>query len=187
MRLSTAAIRENLSSSVNSIAPEKQPAAGFAEAVAEFGAAHTGSKITPEGRIVFRFLHQICQANSQVAMAVFHEVLSRCDKATEEGKAGLASNFKTLFRGLWDLKATKAVEEHMRLRMERFEFETAGEDLSLLARYFDEYVRDNLTLLRMLVQTCKYSHIHRIERAIEQHGARIIEGSLLNLIKQYGI
>ena len=89
-----------------------------------------------------------------------------------------------IFRVLWDVKATKVIEDCLQQHAIRLEYEILNEDLALMVRFFDYYIRDNLALLKLIIQVCKYSSISRIETSIEQQGARIIERSLLFVIKQ---
>ncbi len=102
-----------------------------------------------------------------------------------EGKAELANCAKTLIKSIWELKNPKLLENALAHLQFRFEYEWLSRVVVLLARHFDDHLRDNVVLLKLIVQSCKYSQISCLEHYIQCLNIRLIERMLLILIKQY--
>lgn len=85
---------------------------------------------------------------------------------------------------MWDNKNPSVLDDILQQFSQRFEYETLAEILVLLIRHLDEYVRDSISLIKLTAQTCSYSNICMIEQGISQGPSRIIERTLISIIKQ---
>jgi len=90
-------------------------------------------------------------------------------------------NYKTLFKALFPDKTV--LEGYLDQQRNRFEYDMIGEEMPILVQYFPDYIRDNIAMIKIIAQRCKYGNIHKIERYIKFTGAVIIQVSLLSLLQ----
>ena len=116
--------------------------------------------------------------------SVIYKTNIESNEALVQKKSEFLMSYKTLFKVIWSTKTGGLLEEILNQQVSRLEFDIMEEELPLLVRNFDDYVRDNLFIIRKIVQMCDYSRMHKIETYIQLNGCIIIETSLLNLLKQ---
>jgi len=162
----------------------------------EFMLQFTKEKITNEGKIHFALFYKICHSDLQLSSYIFYIVLKsifillnkfketyEIEQKHEEEKM---KDVKTLFKGIWDnIQGASKIEKIIQMQIEKFEFDYISEEILWLTKYFDSYVRDNIFLIKCLIQNCRYSQIScKLESVFLVSNIKIIEKTLLTIINK---